>query len=204
MFVCLTVKPGNWDAFKENQEEKAHPTGRVVVEEFEHVQSALQEESWKKKRRVTPVQATRVGAEWSWSSRITSAQRITAAVGGVTSLMWGFTCASFYHKRIRRGQSSPEQASPASGVHNPRHLSGVHKNWLKGTSHSVHQGLWRLIRFALPVAAIRVCAWVTKSSLAAEGRGRVIACLYQTWPCPGVIQSTLDHSFAWCLCGSQK
>lgn len=49
MFVCLTVKPGNWDAFKENQEEKAHPTGRVVVEEFEHVQSALQEESWKKK-----------------------------------------------------------------------------------------------------------------------------------------------------------
>lgn len=135
------------------------------------------------KERMRPVEAG-----WSCSSRITSGQRITATVAG-------------YHKWIRHGLSR-------SGISSFRcsqsHASMVFtRTDSKGPS-TVHQGLWSLIRFALPVAAIRVCAWVTESSLAAEGRGRVIACLYRTWPCPGVIQSTLDHFFAWCLCGGQK
>lgn len=79
--------------------------------------------------RVRPVEAGR-----SWSSRITSGQRITAAVASITSLMWGFTCASF----IVNGSdmASPDEASPPSGVHNLLHLSDVHKNWLKGTFYS--------------------------------------------------------------------
>lgn len=47
MQVCFrceaihTVEPGYGDAFKEDQEEQGHPTGRVVVKQFEHVKSAL-------------------------------------------------------------------------------------------------------------------------------------------------------------------
>jgi len=36
-----TVEPGYGDAFKEDQEQQTHPTGRVVVEQLEHVDSAL-------------------------------------------------------------------------------------------------------------------------------------------------------------------
>ena len=36
-----TIKPGYGDALKEDQEQQAHPTGRVVVKEFEYVDSTL-------------------------------------------------------------------------------------------------------------------------------------------------------------------
>lgn len=36
-----TIEPGYGDAFKEDQEEQTHAAGRVVVEEFEHVDSPL-------------------------------------------------------------------------------------------------------------------------------------------------------------------
>lgn len=36
-----TVEPGYGDAFKEDQEEQGHAAGRVVVKQFEHVQSTL-------------------------------------------------------------------------------------------------------------------------------------------------------------------
>lgn len=193
--VCLTVKPGNRDAFKENQEEKAHPTGWVVVEEFEHVQPALEEEPRKEKT------GEWVEAGRSRSSRITSGQRITLAVVGVTSLLRGFTRAGF----IRM-----DQTRPAKAQHRLLHVFTISRVYRvsRGTDSKrpsiVHRGSSSLMLFTLPVATIRVCAWVMKSSLAAEGRGGVIACLNQTWPCPGVIQSTLDHFFAWCWCGSQK
>lgn len=38
-----TVAPGYGDALKEDQEEQTHPTGRVVVEEFEHIDSTLRD-----------------------------------------------------------------------------------------------------------------------------------------------------------------
>lgn len=86
--------------------------------------------------RVRPVQATWVEAGQSWSSRITSVQRITAAVAGVNLTDARICLCKLYHQRIRHGQSRPWTGSPPSGVHNLLHLSGVHKNWLKGTFYS--------------------------------------------------------------------
>lgn len=45
LLYCMmihTVAPGYGDAFKEHQEQQTHPTGRVVVEQFEHIDSTLQ------------------------------------------------------------------------------------------------------------------------------------------------------------------
>lgn len=39
--MIRTVTPGYRDAFKEDQEQQTHPTGRVVVEQFEHIESTL-------------------------------------------------------------------------------------------------------------------------------------------------------------------
>lgn len=39
--AILTVAPGYGDALKEDQEQQAHATGRVVVKQLEHVDSAL-------------------------------------------------------------------------------------------------------------------------------------------------------------------
>lgn len=36
-----TVTPRYGDALKENQEQETHPTGRVVIEKFEHIDSTL-------------------------------------------------------------------------------------------------------------------------------------------------------------------
>lgn len=36
-----TIAPGYGDAFEEDQEEQTHPAGRVVVEQFEHIDSTL-------------------------------------------------------------------------------------------------------------------------------------------------------------------
>ena len=36
-----TVAPGYGDAFKEDQEQQTHPAGRVVVKQFEHIDSTL-------------------------------------------------------------------------------------------------------------------------------------------------------------------
>jgi len=36
-----TVAPGYGDAFKEDQEQQTHSTGRVVVKQFEHIDSTL-------------------------------------------------------------------------------------------------------------------------------------------------------------------
>lgn len=47
--VIHTVEPGYGDAFKEDQEEQGHSTGRVVVEQFEHIKSTL---AHKKKFRI--------------------------------------------------------------------------------------------------------------------------------------------------------
>lgn len=38
-----TVAPGYGDAFKEDQEQQGHSTGRVVVEQFEHIDSSLRD-----------------------------------------------------------------------------------------------------------------------------------------------------------------
>lgn len=50
----LTIAPGYGDAFKEDQEQQTHSTGRVVVKQFEHIDSTLVTEKWisiiKKKR----------------------------------------------------------------------------------------------------------------------------------------------------------
>lgn len=40
-FPIHTVAPGYGDAFKEDQEQQGHSTGRVVVEQFEHIDSSL-------------------------------------------------------------------------------------------------------------------------------------------------------------------
>lgn len=39
----LTVKPGNGDTLKENQEQQAHATGRVIIKEFEDINATLKE-----------------------------------------------------------------------------------------------------------------------------------------------------------------
>lgn len=36
-----TVAPGYGDAFKEDQEQQTHSTGRVVVKQFEHIDPTL-------------------------------------------------------------------------------------------------------------------------------------------------------------------
>lgn len=41
-----TIAPGYGDAFKEDQEQQTHPTGRVVVKQFEHIDSTLVTEKW--------------------------------------------------------------------------------------------------------------------------------------------------------------
>lgn len=41
-----TVAPGYGDAFKEDQEQQTHSTGRVVVKQFEHIDSTLVTEKW--------------------------------------------------------------------------------------------------------------------------------------------------------------
>lgn len=41
VFRIPTVEPGYGDAFKEDQEEQGHPTGGVVVKQFEHIESTL-------------------------------------------------------------------------------------------------------------------------------------------------------------------
>lgn len=38
-----TIEPGYGDAFKEDQEEQGHSTGRVVVKQFEHIKATLVE-----------------------------------------------------------------------------------------------------------------------------------------------------------------
>ena len=40
--MVRTVEPGYGDAFEEDQEQQTHPTGRVVVKEFEHVDATLE------------------------------------------------------------------------------------------------------------------------------------------------------------------
>lgn len=42
----LTIAPGYGDAFKEDQEQQTHSTGRVVVKQFEHIDSTLVTEKW--------------------------------------------------------------------------------------------------------------------------------------------------------------
>lgn len=89
---------------------------------------------------------TRAGDGWveagrSWSSR-NIGERITAAVAGVTSLMWGFTCAIIF--RNGSDMASADWTSPLSLVHNLLHLSGVQENRREGTF-SVQQGSWSLI-----------------------------------------------------------
>lgn len=44
----LTIAPGDWDALKEHQEEQTHPTGWVIVEEFEHIEATLTQEKHKR------------------------------------------------------------------------------------------------------------------------------------------------------------
>lgn len=39
--AILTVAPGYGNAFEEDQEQQAHAAGRVVVKQFEHIDSAL-------------------------------------------------------------------------------------------------------------------------------------------------------------------
>lgn len=39
----LTIKPGNGDTLKENQEQQAHATGRVIIKEFEDINATLKE-----------------------------------------------------------------------------------------------------------------------------------------------------------------
>lgn len=39
----LTIKPGNGDTLKENQEQQAHATGRVIIEQFEDINATLKE-----------------------------------------------------------------------------------------------------------------------------------------------------------------
>lgn len=39
--TILTIAPGYGDAFKEDQEQQTHSTGRVVVKQFEHIDSTL-------------------------------------------------------------------------------------------------------------------------------------------------------------------
>lgn len=41
-----TIAPGYGDAFKKDQEQQAHSTGRVVVKQFEHIDSTLGAEKW--------------------------------------------------------------------------------------------------------------------------------------------------------------
>lgn len=41
-----TVAPGYGDAFKEDQEQQTHSTGRVVVKQFENIDSTLVTEKW--------------------------------------------------------------------------------------------------------------------------------------------------------------
>lgn len=40
----LTVKPGNGDTFEEHEEQKAHATGRIVIEQLEDINATLREE----------------------------------------------------------------------------------------------------------------------------------------------------------------
>lgn len=42
-----TIKPGYGNGFKEDEEEKTHPTGRVVIKKLEHVQTTLWEHTHK-------------------------------------------------------------------------------------------------------------------------------------------------------------
>lgn len=42
--LMLTVKPGNGDTFEEHEEQKAHATGRIVIEQLEDINATLQEE----------------------------------------------------------------------------------------------------------------------------------------------------------------
>lgn len=39
----LTIEPGNGDTFKEDQEEQAHAAGRIIVKEFEDINTTLKE-----------------------------------------------------------------------------------------------------------------------------------------------------------------
>lgn len=39
----LTIKPGNGDTLKENQEQQAHATGRVIIKQFEDINATLKE-----------------------------------------------------------------------------------------------------------------------------------------------------------------
>ena len=41
--IGLTIKPGNGDTLKENQEQQAHATGRVIIEQFEDINATLKE-----------------------------------------------------------------------------------------------------------------------------------------------------------------
>lgn len=44
----FTIEPGYGDTFKEDQEQQTHSTGRIVVKEFEHVETTLwrEESPW--------------------------------------------------------------------------------------------------------------------------------------------------------------
>lgn len=46
ILMIHTVAPGYGDAFKEDQEQQTHSTGRVVVKQFEHIDSTLVTEKW--------------------------------------------------------------------------------------------------------------------------------------------------------------
>lgn len=48
VFVTHTVEPGYGDAFKEDQEQETHSTGRVVVKQLEHIDSTLVTEKQEK------------------------------------------------------------------------------------------------------------------------------------------------------------
>lgn len=41
--LVLTIKPGNGDTLKENQEQQAHATGRVIIKKFEDINAPLKE-----------------------------------------------------------------------------------------------------------------------------------------------------------------
>lgn len=44
IYCVFTIEPRYGDAFKEYQEQQTHSTGRVVVEQFEHIEATLSRE----------------------------------------------------------------------------------------------------------------------------------------------------------------
>ena len=48
--TLLTIEPGNGDALEEHQEQQAHSTGWVVVEELKHIQTTLDKDKGKNRK----------------------------------------------------------------------------------------------------------------------------------------------------------